>query len=348
MTIKIVSIVGARPQFIKAAAVSKAILHESSAQEVIVHTGQHYDQKMSEVFFSELGIPQPEYNLAVNGGHHGEMTSRMLSGVENILLSEKPDVVIVYGDTNSTLAGALAASKLKMKIAHVEAGLRSYNKAMPEEINRVLTDHMSDVLFCPTPDAVRNLNKEGIRDGVFDVGDVMFDATLAAKEIASQQSNILSQLGLGDTSYDLATIHRAENTESHAALEEVVDYLRKRAEERLLIMPLHPRTASTVEKYNISLEPIRTIDPVGFLDMTQLLSNCVEVYTDSGGLQKEAYFHRKQCTTLRSETEWVETISCGWNRLWKQGTYAERKDITVYGDGNASAKVVDVLMERNL
>ena len=338
----VVSVVGARPQFVKAAVVSKA-LRERGIRESLVHTGQHHDAKMSEVFFDELEIPPPSHNLGVHGGGHGEMTGRMLAGIERILLDEKPDWMLVYGDTNSTLAGALAAAKLHLPIAHVEAGLRSFNRRMPEEVNRVLTDHVSALLFCPTNVAVKNLSNEGLRKGVHMFGDVMMDATLAGVEIARSRSQILNALGLTEGQYAVATIHRAENTDDPGQLRTVMDFLEQRAKDRPVILPLHPRTRGALQNNSIRLAGVRIVDPVGYLDMQRLLAGCVEVFTDSGGLQKEAYFHHKPCTTLRDETEWVETVDAGWNRLWKGPAYKPRREIEEYGGGHAAGRIADLL-----
>lgn len=340
---RVLSVVGARPQFVKAGVVSRA-LADVGITEILVHTGQHHDAQMSEVFFRELRIPAPAYNLGIHGGGHGEMTGRMLEGLEKILTAEKPDWVLVYGDTNSTLAGALAAAKLHVRIAHVEAGLRSFNRKMPEEINRVLTDHVSDRLFCPTSASQKNLQREGITQGVYVVGDVMMDATLAAIAVAETTSRILDALGLSKGGYALATIHRAQNTDDPESLREIADWLRDQTVNRPVVLPLHPRTRSASEKNGIDLSALRIIDPVGYIDMQMLLAGCVEVFTDSGGLQKEAYFHRKPCTTLRDETEWVETIDAGWNRLWKSDVgYAPRHDIKEYGRGHAAAEIAALL-----
>ncbi|MGE5477080.1 MAG: non-hydrolyzing UDP-N-acetylglucosamine 2-epimerase [Bacteroidales bacterium] len=344
MTRKVLTVVGARPQFIKAAAVSRAFRDFPGMTEVMVHTGQHFDANMSDVFFRELGIPQPSHNLEVHGGGHGQMTGRMLEGIERVLQEEKPDWMLVYGDTNSTIAGALAAAKLHIPVAHVEAGLRSFNRRMPEEVNRVLTDHVSAQLFCPTKAAVDNLAAEGIVDGVHQVGDVMYDATLDAIRRAKVESTILETLGVAPGSYVLATIHRAENTDTAEHLGTVFDYLRAQAGGLPVILPLHPRTRGAAERFGLSLDGLRVIDPVGYLDMARLLDGCVMVLTDSGGVQKEAYFHRKPCVTLRDETEWVETVEAGWNRLWKGAEYQQpRRDITEYGDGRAAHAILSLL-----
>ena len=322
MTLKILTIVGARPQFIKAAAVSRAIRETDGLSEVMVHTGQHFDSNMSDVFFEELDIPKPQHHLDINGGGHGDMTGRMLMAIEPILLEEKPDWVVVYGDTNSTLAGALAASKLHIPVAHVEAGLRSFNRRMPEEINRVVTDHLSALQLCPTTTAVTNLAAEGVAAGVHHVGDVMYDATLFVTDKAEKSSAILSNLGLASKTYALATIHRAENTGDRQQLLAVVQFLQDQSRKFPVVLPLHPRTRQAALAMGVDLDGLKVIDPVGYLDMAKLLHNALEVYTDSGGVQKEAYFHRVPCITLRDETEWTETITHGWNRLWKQPAQA--------------------------
>ncbi len=343
MTRKILTVVGARPQFIKAAAVSRAIRETDGLNEVMIHTGQHFDADMSDVFFDELDIPPPSHRLGIHGGGHGEMTGRMLSAIEPVLMSENPDWVVVYGDTNSTLAGALAAAKLHIPIAHVEAGLRSFNRRMPEEINRVLTDHLAALQFCPTAQAVENLEAEGIRTGVHHVGDVMYDATLFAAERAKDRSTIIQDMSLSPKQYSLATVHRAENTDDPKALREVVSYLKNEAKKLPIVLPLHPRTRQAAEKSGVSLDGLRIIGPVSYLDMATLLNGAAAVFTDSGGLQKEAYFHRVPCTTLRDETEWVETVTHGWNRLWKGGDFTARRDIGEYGDGRAAHKIAELL-----
>lgn len=343
--LKLVTVVGARPQFVKAASVSRAIAKRENVREVMIHTGQHFDANMSDVFFDELGIPAPSHHLGVSGGMHGEMTGRMLAGIEASLVNEKPDWVIVYGDTNSTLAAALAAAKLHIPVAHIEAGLRSFNRKMPEEINRVLTDHVSSLLLCPTSLAVRNLADEGIVKGVHHVGDVMYDAALDARARARSATDVVARLGLKLNGFSLATVHRAENTDDGDQLEKILDYLKTVAEQRPLVMPLHPRTRAALEGFGLSLAGITTIDPVGYLDMTALLDACVDVHTDSGGVQKEAYFHRKPCVTLRGETEWVETVETGWNRLWNQDDYATpRRSIDDYGDGNSAERILDIIV----
>jgi len=343
MTLKILTIVGARPQFIKAAAVSRAIRETDGLSEVMVHTGQHFDPNMSDVFFEELDIPKPRHHLDINGGGHGDMTGRMLMAIEPILLEEKPDWVVVYGDTNSTLAGALAASKLHIPVAHVEAGLRSFNRRMPEEINRVVTDHLSALQLCPTTTAVTNLAAEGVTAGVHHVGDVMYDATLFVTDKAEKSSTILTNLGLASKTYALATIHRAENTGDRQQLLAVVQFLQDQSRKFPVVLPLHPRTRQAALAMGVDLGGLKVIDPVGYLDMAKLLHNALEVYTDSGGVQKEAYFHRVPCITLRDETEWTETITHGWNRLWKQSSQAAQCDIDEYGTGRAAYHVVRLL-----
>jgi UDP-GlcNAc3NAcA epimerase len=337
----LVSVIGARPQFIKAAPLSEALRKRSGLRQITVHTGQHFDREMSDIFFEELGMPPPDHHLGVHGGGHGEMTGRMMIALEALFDQLKPDAVMVYGDTNSTLAGAMVAAKLFVPIAHVEAGLRSF-RPMPEEINRVLADHVSQWLFCPTPTAVENLAAEGIRNGVHYVGDVMYDAALATIKRARERSTILLRLGLQDGGFDLATVHRAENTDSHQALTAVVDYLKK--QDVPVVLPIHPRTRAVAARSGVDLTGLRVIDPVGYLDMTALLDGCRRTLTDSGGLQKEAYFHRKPCVTLRDATEWVETVEAGWNRLWRGPDYTERREIGVYGDGHASDQIADILV----
>jgi UDP-GlcNAc3NAcA epimerase len=337
------TIVGARPQFIKAAAVSRAIRETDGLFEVMVHTGQHFDAGMSDIFFEELNIPPPAHLLDIHGGGHGEMTGRMLIAMEPVMMTEKPDWVIVYGDTNSTLAGSLVASKLHIPVAHVEAGLRSFNRRMPEEINRLLTDHLSTLHLCPTQASIKNLAGEGVTEGVHHVGDVMFDATAFAAQQAGRRSSILSDMSLKPGSYAVATVHRAENTDEPQKLREVIDFLKSRAKEYPVVFPLHPRTRRAAVRFGIDLDGLTVIAPAGYLDMTKLLSGAREVYTDSGGLQKEAYFHRLPCVTLRDETEWTETIAHGWNRLWKGPEAADRSDISDYGDGRAAFRIVDLL-----
>ena len=343
MALRFLSVVGARPQFVKAAVITRA-LAKAGIEEVMVHTGQHFDREMSEVFFEDLAIPPPQFNLGVSGGSHAEMTADMLRALEPVMAQQHPDFVLVYGDTNSTVAASLCAAKLHYPIAHVEAGLRSFERRMPEEVNRVMTDHLSTVLFCPTQTAVENLSREGIVTDVHHVGDVMFDAALHVASM-DQRSVVLEKLGLQPKGYAVATVHRAENTDDHSALEKVCTWLSARAKQQKIVMPIHPRTRNALHRTGLSLSGIDVIDPVGYVDMMQLISNAAFVYTDSGGLQKEAYFYRVPCVTLRQQTEWVETIECGWNRLWSQGDYATpRRDIEDYGKGQAGEQIIQVLL----
>ena len=312
---KVVSIIGARPQFIKCAPVSRAL--RQVADEVLVHTGQHYDDSMSGVFFRELGIADPDYHLGIGSGSHGRQTGDMLKRIEDVLLKETPDLVLVYGDTNSTLAGALAAVKLHLPVVHVEAGLRSFNRSMPEEINRVLTDQVSSLLLCPTDTAVENLRREGVTEGVHLVGDVMYDALMDSVERARQRSTILERVGVRPKEYLLATVHRAENTDHITKLDGIMAALNQLAgPDRVIVFPVHPRTRKQLER--LSFEPsayLRLIDPVSYLDMVCLESDAQSIVTDSGGIQKEAYWLGVPCITLREETEWVETVASGWNCL---------------------------------
>lgn len=329
---RVATIIGARPQFIKCAPVSREL--RQITQEVLVHTGQHYDDSMSGVFFRQLGLPEPDYHLGVGSGSHGEQTGEMLRKIEEILLKEAPDTVLVYGDTNSTLAGALAAAKLHLPVAHVEAGLRSFNRWMPEEINRVMTDHLSELLFCPTETAVENLRREGITKGVHLVGDVMYDALLDSAEGAKQTSTILDRLGLEPRRYLLATVHRAENTDQVPRLQGIMAAFQLLAESgRTIVFPVHPRTRKQIEKLSFDCPPrLLMIDPVSYLDMVLLEAMAQVVLTDSGGIQKEAYWLAVPCITLRDETEWIETVDSGWNRL--VGTTSDRIVKAVH---NASA-----------
>lgn len=321
-SIKLVNVVGARPQFIKLAPVLRAIAEHNQAhpdlpiRDILVHTGQHYDYEMSGVFFEELGLKHPDYHLGVGSGSHGAQTGEMLRRIEEVLLTVKPDVVVVYGDTNSTLAGALAAVKLHFPVAHVEAGLRSFNRHMPEEINRVLTDHMSEYLFCPTETAVKNLEREGITRGVYLVGDVMYDALLQYMELAERRSTILRDLGLEPRRYALATVHRAENTDDPARLGGILEGLHRIVASGLpVVAPLHPRTRTAATRYGLSLDGLKVLPPVSYLDMLMLEKHARVILTDSGGVQKEAFFLGVPCVTLRHETEWVETVQTGANWL---------------------------------
>jgi UDP-GlcNAc3NAcA epimerase len=310
--------VGARPQFVKLAAVSRVLRAIPEAHEIVVHTGQHYDDEMSDVFFREMEIAPPDHPLAVGSGGHGAQTGRMLEAVEALLLEERPDWVMVYGDTNSTLAGALAAAKLHIPVAHVEAGLRSFDPRMPEEINRVLTDHVSRLLLAPTEASVRNLHGEGIREGVHLVGDVMYDAALYYGARAEERSTILEELGLKAGGYVLATVHRAANTDDPTILASIARALAGLAAELPVVLPLHPRTRGALERLGSLAEllpGVRVIPPAGYLDMTRLEQGARLVATDSGGVQKEAFFQGVPCVTLRDRTEWVELVESGWNRL---------------------------------
>ncbi|GET30604.1 non-hydrolyzing UDP-N-acetylglucosamine 2-epimerase [Prolixibacter sp. SD074] len=353
---KIVTIVGARPQFIKAAMVSRA-LKTKGFSEIIVHTGQHFDKNMSEVFFEEMEIPHPDYNLGIQGLSHGAMTGRMMESIEDVLLKEKPDGVMVFGDTNSTLAGALAAAKLNIPVAHVEAGLRSFNNQMPEEINRILTDRISSVLFCPTDVAVGNLKKEGFDNfdcQIVKSGDVMQDAALFYAEKSDGRSTILKKLDLEGKAFVLATVHRQENTDNPERVQAIFNSLNAVHQDKTVVMPLHPRTRQIIK--NLGIGPaFRVIGPVGYFDMLQLLKNCQLVFTDSGGLQKEAFFFAKHCVTLREETEWTELVEGGFNKLSGsdcnrildayQAMSAKQSDFSVnlYGDGEASKVIADFL-----
>ena len=342
---RMLSVVGARPQFVKAAAIARAVAARGDIEEILLHTGQHFDRAMSRVFFDELGIAAPRVNLGVQGGGHGAMTGRMLAGIEEVLLAERPDLVLVSGDTNSTLAGALAAAKLQLPVAHLEAGLRSFNRAMPEEINRVLTDHASALLLCPTEAAIDNLRREGIVAGVHHIGVVMYDAARFAAARA-RASTVLQRLGLAEGGYAVATVHRAENTDDRDRLAAILAYLCRQAGERAVVLPLHPRTRQRLAAWRLDTGPLVLCEPLGYLDMHRLLQSAAAVYTDSGGLQKEAYFHRVPCVTLRGETEWVETVAAGWNRLWQGPDYIlPRRDIAAYGDGHAADRAVAAIAD---
>ena len=345
---KIVSIVGARPQFIKAAPVSQQLRQVHT--EVLLHTGQHYDYHMSEIFFQELGIPVPDYNLEVGSGSHGKQTGEMLIQIEEVLLQERPDRVLIYGDTNSTLAGALAAAKLHIPVAHVEAGLRSFNRKMPEEINRVLADHIANLLFCPTTTAVENLAHEGVTAGVHLVGDVMYDAVLLGLVVAKR--DVLNRLGVTPHGYLLATVHRPRNTDDPAALAEIMAALGDTGE--TVVLPAHPRTKKALSKAHIvPTANVRLTEPVSYLDMLALERDARMILTDSGGIQKEAYWLGVPCVTLRDETEWVETVAAGWNVLVGNDhshiveavrTFrpaGERPP--VFGDGHTSERIAKLL-----
>jgi UDP-GlcNAc3NAcA epimerase len=355
--VKVLSVVGARPQFIKAAPVSRA-LYLAGYEEYLVHTGQHYDRGMSQVFFDELSVPEPNINLNVGSGPHGQQTGRMLAAIEEVLLSQKPDWVLVYGDTNSTLAGALAAVKLHIPVAHVEAGLRSFNREMPEEHNRVLTDHCADLLFCPTQTAIDHLNREGITDNVHWVGDTMYDAVLHFEQLSQTQSRILSELSLVPNSYLLATIHRPYNTDITVNLKNILAAFLET--EETVVFPAHPRTrqkiADCADLADLlgNRSNIKLIEPVGYLDMLALQKNARIILTDSGGIQKEAYFLAVPCITLRPETEWIETVETGWNVLVGadkasilQHIHAKRllsERTPFFGDGNAASRIAQHLV----
>jgi len=313
---KIASIVGARPQFIKIAPLCREFKRHKFIKHLIIHTDQHYDYNMSKVFFDSLEIPQPDYHLEVGSGTHGYQTGEMIKRVEKVLIKERPEWTVVYGDTNSTLAGAVAAVKLKIPVAHVEAGLRSFNKGMPEEINRLLTDHISDVLFCPTETAMRNLKQEGINQGIHVVGDVMYDSLLYNLQLAERHSLILEKLQLDPKNYALVTVHRAENTDNPDRLRAIFNALRKITQEGIpVIIPLHPRTRKQLELLKVPVDRLQIIEPLQYLDMLLLQKQAKIVLTDSGGIQKEAFFLQVPCITLRRETEWVETVETGWNIL---------------------------------
>lgn len=361
---RIVTILGARPQFIKAGTVSRAIAkyqqEGNDLTEIIVHTGQHYDANMSSIFFEEMHIPIPQYHLGFGGGTHGAMTGQMLQKIEEVLIFEKPDWVLVYGDTNSTLAGALAASKLNIPIAHVEAGLRSFNMQMPEEINRILTDRVSRILFCPTQQALTNLESEGFNNWKTDAeaiksGDVMLDGALFYSQLSQQPD------GFELNDFILCTVHMAENTDDRTRLESIFEALRKISQISPVVLPIHPRTRKKLQDFHIDTTGIYMIEPVGYLSMVWLLQNCNFVMTDSGGLQKEAYFFDKFCITLRDQTEWIELIDIGYNKLCgsdqdailkafnnftSNSTLA--KKVSLYGEGKAAELILDTLLNYNL
>ena len=379
---RIVSIVGARPQFIKLLPIAQELARRqesgaNSPTHLVIHTGQHYDYEMSQVFFNRLGLPNPQYHLDVGAGSHGQQTGRMLERIEEVLLRDSPDLVIVYGDTNSTLAGSLAAAKLHILSAHVEAGLRSFNRDMPEETNRVVSDHTSDILFCPSKTAVENLRREGFTshldhaslsggDGahgpvdlpvVAHVGDVMYDALLTSVDVAAEQSRIMEQLSVQTHEYLLATVHRAENTDNLDRLQQILSALSELSRSTRVIVPLHPRTRKAIDasqgELDVDLSRIEMVPPVDYLDMLWLTKNARAVLTDSGGVQKECYWLRVPCITLRDETEWSDTVECGANVL--AGANHERIVRAVhqppqpsshphaYGDGRGAQKILDIL-----
>lgn len=352
----VLTILGARPQFIKAAAVSR-VIKQSTLREIIVHTGQHFDNNMSDIFFKEMEISKPDYNLNINSLGHGAMTGRMIEEIEKIVQKEKPDAVMVYGDTNSTIAGSLAAKKLQVKVAHVEAGLRSFNMAMPEEINRILTDRISDYLFCPTQTAIANLDKEGYANfncKIINVGDVMYDTSLYYGKQSDLKATFAKSLNLKAGNYVLCTVHRQENTDDPVRLKSIFEALNKINLHKKVVVPLHPRTRKIIEASGIKTE-FTVIDPVGYFDIIYLMKNASLIMTDSGGMQKEAFFFGKYCLTMRDETEWVELVENKVNML----VGAEKESIlngfekfeskpfievgALYGDGNASGKIVEIL-----
>jgi UDP-GlcNAc3NAcA epimerase len=352
VNVKIATIVGARPQFIKTTVVSRAMRDFSSVREVLIHTGQHYDVNMSDVFFDELDIPRPDYNLDIGGGTHGQNTGRIIEKIEQVYLKENPDWVLVYGDTDSTIAATLSAVKLHIPVAHVEAGLRSFNRRMPEEINRVLTDHASSLLFTPTNAASQNLLSEGIsKEIIHQVGDVMYDAALYYSKHAERKSRILNNLKIKKGEYVLATVHRAENTDDPKRMECILAGFAK--SRNLIVWPLHPRTKASMERHGLNIpSTVKLLKPVGYLDMLMLEKNAMLIATDSGGMQKEAYFHNVPCVTLRNETEWLELLDVGANRLSlnpESESYEVNSTVNLwskplYGSGDAAGKIARRLL----
>ena len=360
MAMNLITIVGARPQFVKAAPVSAALAATGAIRERLLHTGQHFDDDMSAVFFRELGIAPPAWNLGIGGGAHGAMTGAQLAAIERVLVAEKPDAVLLYGDTNSTLSGALAAAKLNIPVAHVEAGLRSFNRRMPEEVNRVLTDHVSRWLFAPTALAVANLAREGIAGaGVQQVGDVMYDAALRfARVAAARPARPAVTAAIGGRAFALATVHRAENTDDAARLQAIVGALRALAREIDVVWPLHPRTRKVLAALGVELDGVPSLHvtgPLGYLDMIELQAAAALVVTDSGGVQKEAFFFGRPCVTLRDETEWIELVDAGWNRLapptsadaltaaMRAALGSRGAPVRPYGDGDAAQRIAAIL-----
>jgi UDP-GlcNAc3NAcA epimerase len=351
---KILTILGARPQFIKAGSVSREIAKYKEIEEIIVHTGQHYDANMSDIFFEEMQIPKPNYFLGIGGKSHGAMTGQMIEKIEEVAIKEKPDWIMVYGDTNSTLAGAIVANKLHIKLAHIEAGLRSFNMKMPEEVNRILTDRVSNILFCPTDTAIQNLKNEGYENfdcKIVKSGDVMQDGAIFYKNLAVKPKCQTKN------DFILCTIHRAENTDNEIRLKSIFEALEKVAKEKQVILPLHPRTKKILENLKLNIQNLTIIEPVGYLEMVWLIDNCSFVMTDSGGLQKEAYFFEKQCITLRDETEWVELVECGANilvgankekilEIFKNNSKFNQQNskLNLYGSGKASENIIQGLL----
>jgi UDP-N-acetylglucosamine 2-epimerase len=354
--LKIITIIGARPQFIKAAPVS-SLIRESGMKEFILHTGQHYDEKMSQIFFHELGLRKPDLNIGIGSGTHGEQTGKMLIQIEKVLLEEQPDLVLVYGDTNSTLAGVLAACKMQIKVAHIEAGLRSFNKEMPEEHNRIVADHCADILLCPTQTAMENLKTEGVQNKSHLVGDTMFDAVIQFVEVGKRKSRILKKMKLESRQYFLATVHRPYNTDVPENLLNIIESFQ--ALDKPVVFPVHPRTRQKMrqinEDFSSSNTNLRIIEPVGYLDMLSLQSNAKMILTDSGGIQKEAFFLKVPCITMRPETEWIETVESGWNVITGASKLKILKAVTetiwpekqknYFGDGHAAYKIVNVLAD---
>lgn len=350
---KIVSVVGVRPQFVKASVVSREL--RKNNEEILIHTGQHYDYQMNKVFFEQLNIPEPDYHLDIGSGSHGYQTGEMLKKIEKVLIKEKPDLVLIYGDTNSTLAGALAASKLNIRTAHVESGLRSFDKSMPEEINRVITDHCSDILFCPTQNAVENLKSEGITENVYLTGDVMVDSLLYNKDVAENKSNILNYLGLNNKEYIVATVHRASNTDNKNNLQNIANALYEL--NCIVVFPAHPRTEKLLKKYKLYdklRNNIKLIEPLGFFDFIKLLNHAKVILTDSGGIQKEAYLLKVPCITLRENTEWIETVEDGWNilvganketiiKMVNEFNPSVKTHSNRFGSGNSGARITSIV-----
>lgn len=356
---RILTIIGARPQFVKAGVVSSELRKIDNVEEIVVHTGQHFDANMSELFFEELGLGKPDINLGISGGLHGEMTGKMLISIEQVLLEYKPDIILVYGDTNSTLAGALASAKLHIPVAHVEAGLRSFNSRMPEEINRIMTDHVSGWLFAPTDIAVNNLKNEGVSDSkIINVGDVMYDASLLYAKKASEVSGGVDEVVDRNEDYILLTAHRAENTDDLKRLKVIVDSINRVSNDIRVVFPMHPRTKKVLNDNNLldSLSSkIQILEPQGYIDMIKLEVKAKAIVTDSGGVQKEAFFYNVPCVTLRDETEWLETVDLKWNRISPpisveettanifEALDSEGESGAPYGNGDASAKIAEIL-----